>query len=168
MLNTTLNQKFAVVNEVHFQDETTFEVKKSDLKSVLSYLKQQEGFDTLMDLTGVDYTQPSKQTKVLYWLHNSTTYDRMRITVFVQREEILPTVTDLWEGANWYERELFDLFGVRFDGHPDLTRILMPDDWEGHPLLKDYPLTEEPVEFKHNREPKTPSEIIPHVEATKV
>jgi len=69
----------------------------------------------------------------------------------------------LWEGADWYERELYDLFGLYFDGHPDLKRILMPDDWKGHPLRRDYALTEEPVEFKHGVKPKVPSEVIPYV-----
>ena len=161
---TDLLAKFIV--KAH--DEITAEVSKENLLQVLAFLKNEHGFDTLMDLTGVDYIKPTIQTKVLYWMHNSTTYDRIRIIVFVKRDESLPTVTNLWEGANWYERELFDMFGVRFDGHPDLKRILMPDDWIGHPLQKDYPLTEEPVEFKHNREPKVPSEIIPHVETTKV
>ena len=85
------------------------------------------------------------------------------MTVSLARGEEIQTVTDLWAGADWYERELYDLFGIHFHGHPDLTRILMPDDWHGHPLRKDYALTEEPVEFKHGVKPKLPSQIIPNV-----
>lgn len=80
--------------------------------------------------------------------------------VKIGHQETLPSVCDLWEGANWYERELFDMFGIKFEGHPDLKRILMPDDWQGHPMLKEYPLTEEPVQFLYGRKPKVPSEII--------
>lgn len=142
--------------------EATLVIGKSDFKRALLFLKRQ-GFKVLMDLTGVDYLQPEKRTKVVYWLHNPDNLERLRVAVFAERDATLPTVTDLWEGANWFERELFDLFGVRFDDHPDLKRILMPDDWVGHPLRRDYALTEEAVEFKHGVKPKVPSEIIPNV-----
>lgn len=155
----------AILEENEFFGETTLLVDKDRVKDVLKYLKglPEPGFEVLMDLTGVDYLMPDKKTKVVYWLHNPKNYRRLRVTVFVPREGALPTVTDLWEGADWYERELFDLFGIRFEGRRDLKRILMPDSWIGHPLFKDYPLTEEPVQFKHGVMPKIPSKIIPHV-----
>jgi NADH-quinone oxidoreductase subunit C len=108
----------------------------------------------------VDYLEPEQYSKIVYWLHNPVTMERIRVVLCVKREETLPSVVSLWEGADWYERELFDMFGVQFDGHPDLKRILMPDDWVGHPMRRDYPLTEEPVEFVHGAKPKIPSEII--------
>ena len=143
--------------------ETSEEITKDNLLDTLASYKT-AGYTVLMDLTGVDYLYPTPRTKVLYFLHNPATYARTLITVFLARDEALPSCTDLWEGANWYERELYDLFGVPIEGHPHLTRILMPDDWIGHPLRRDYPLTEEPVEFKHDRKPKIPSEIITYVE----
>lgn len=155
-----------IVSELQFMGETTLEVQKQHLKETLSFLKNapDPGFEVLMDLTGVDYLEPAKRTKVVYWLHNPTNYERVRIVLYAGRGEAIPSVTDLWEGADWYERELYDLFGVRFEGHPDLKRILMPDDWRGHPLRRDYALTEESVEFKHGVKPKVPSKIIPYVQ----
>lgn len=156
----------SIVTEHRFMDEITLEVTKEQLIPVLTKLKSAPfGFDVLMDLTGVDYVEPKVQTKVLYWLHNPTSLDRIRVVVFAGRDETIPSVTSLWEGANWYEREVYDLYGVHFSGHPDLKRILLPDDWKGHPLRRDHPLVEEPVAFKHGVEPKVPSEIIPHVKA---
>lgn len=152
----------AILQETDFLNQSTLEVDAGRLKEILSFLKQapEPGYEVLMDLTGVDYLHPHPRTQVIYWLHNPTNLERLRLTVFVSRDASLPTVTDLWEGADWYECELFDFFGVRFDGHPHLTRLLMPDDWVGHPLRRDYPLTEEPVQFKHQVKPKVPSEII--------
>lgn len=151
-----------VLGETSFLGQLTIEIAKENLISVLSSLKNELHFSyrTLMDLTAVDYINPEIKTKIVYWLHNPDTYKRLRLIITVKREESVPTVTKLWEGASWYERELFDLFGIHFEGHPDLKRILMPDDWKGHPLRRDYPLTEEPVEFKHGVKPKVPSEII--------
>lgn len=145
-----------------FQGQTTLEIAKANLKLLLAYLKK-AGFEVLMDLTGVDHLEPEAHTDVVYFLHNPENNARLRVSVSAMRDETLPTVTDLWAGADWYEREVYDLYGVNFEGHPNLKRILMPDDWKGHPLRKDYALTEEPVAFKHGVRPKPPSETIPHV-----
>jgi NADH-quinone oxidoreductase subunit C len=152
----------AVINESDFLGEVTLEIRKENLLDVLAFFKQtpNPGYEVLIDLTAVDYLEPVKRTKVVYWLHNPTNFERVRVFVVVERGEPIPSVTSLWEGADWYERELFDMFGVNVVGHPDLKRILMPDDWKGHPLCRDYPLTEVPVEFKHGVKPKIPSEII--------
>lgn len=167
----SLKQKIghAIIEEIEFLGEVTLIIHKENLKEVLHHLKNdpQCNYEVLMDLTGVDYLVPEKRTKVVYWLHNPSSFERLRVAVYVQRDEFLPSITDLWEGAEWYERELYDLFGVKFEGHPDLKRILMPDDWKGHPLQRDYPLTEESVEFKHGVKPKVPSEIIPFVKQFK-
>lgn len=144
------------------QGETSLTTDKASLLSLAQQLFA-EGFRVLMDLTGVDYLSPEKRTKVVYWLHNPDTLQRTRIAIFAGRGETIPSVTSIWAGASWYEREVYDLFGVLFEGHPDLKRILMPDGWIGHPLLKDYALTEEPVAFKHGVKPEVPSVIIPHV-----
>lgn len=163
---TKLREMFAgaVIHEETFRGQTTLELRKDSLKDVLRYLKDKEGpgYQVLMDLTGVDYLHPEKHTKVLYHLHNPKTLQRLRLFIRAIRDDAIPSVTDIWEGADWYERELYDMFGVNFIGHPDMKRILMPDDWRGHPLRKDYSLTEESVEFKHGVKPKVPSEIIPY------
>lgn len=153
-----------IVNKRTFHDQTTLEIAKGNLKLVIAFFKS-EGYDVLMDLSAVDYLEPEKHTLVVYFLHNSSTYERVRISLSAARDETIPSVTDIWLGAQWYEREVYDLFGVNFEGHPTMKRILMPDDWQGHPLRKDFSLMEVPVQFKHGVSPKVPSEIIPHVKS---
>jgi NADH-quinone oxidoreductase subunit C len=153
--------KEAIISQKDFLGQKSIEILRWHLLEFLTLLKSD--FAVLMDLTGVDYLEPEPHTKVHYLLHNPKTYERLRIIVTCKRGESLASVTTLWEGADWYERELFDMFGVNFEGHPDLKRILMPDDWIGHPMRRDFALMEEPVEFKHGVLPKIPSEIIPNV-----
>lgn len=154
----------AIMGETDMCGEKTIEVSLDKLVDILAFLKNE--YRVLSDLTAVDYLKPIKRSKIVYLLQDPDTYARLRIVTYVERDQKLPTVTTLWEGANWFERELFDMFGIQVEGHPDLKRILMPDDWVGHPLRRDYALTEEPVEFKHGVKPKVPSEIIPYVKAT--
>lgn len=158
----------AIVEENEFLGETTLTIAKEHLRATLQLLKQApSGYVVLIDLTAVDYLEPIKYAKIVYWLHNPETYARLRIVVDLPRQEKLPSIVDLWRGADWYERELFDLFGVEFEGRLKTERILMPDDWRGHPLRRDYALTEESVQFKHGVKPKVPSEIIPYVKYNK-
>lgn len=153
--------KEAVISEKEFLGLKSIEILRWHLLDFLTAMKRE--FSVLMDLTAVDYLTPEPHTKVHYLLHNPKNYERIRIVVTCKRGEALASVTSLWEGADWYERELFDMFGIHFEDHPDLKRILMPDDWIGHPMRRDFALMEEPVEFKHGVLPKIPSEIIPNV-----
>ena len=107
------------------------------------------GFEVLVDLTAVDYLPRQPRFEVVVSLLSLTKRSRLRLTVGVPEDDLhLPSLTDLYPSANFLEREVYDLFGISFDDHPDLTRILMPDDWEGHPLRKDYPVGAVPVQFK--------------------
>lgn len=111
---------------------------------VLQMLKDQFGFDLLVDLTCVDYLDypgAADRFGLVYLLANTETTERLAVRTFVNDPEpAVPSVTPLWEAANWLEREAWDMFGIRFDGHPDLRRILLPPAFESHPLRKDYPL----------------------------
>ncbi len=107
------------------------------------------GFDTFIDLTAIDHFSEAPRFEVV--LNLLSTRDRQRIIVSTRvpyDDPSVPTITGVFAGANFYEREVYDLIGVDFVGHPDLTRILMPDDWQGHPLRKDYGVGTVPVEFK--------------------
>jgi NADH-quinone oxidoreductase subunit C len=127
-----------------FRDNKRATVPAEKVHEALTYLKGQCGFDMLCDLAGIDYLgypDATDRYAVLYSLTNTTSGERVFVKTFVNDPDPeLPTVTDLWKGADWMEREVFDLFGVMFTGHPDLRRILMPDAFVGYPLRKDYPL----------------------------
>ncbi|VTR97202.1 NADH-quinone oxidoreductase subunit C [Tuwongella immobilis] len=111
---------------------------------VMKLLKLECGFDMLADVTCVDYLQyPDARDRygVIYPLTNTSTGERVVVKTFVNDPDpAVPSVYDLWKGADWLEREVYDMYGIRFDGHPDLRRILMPDEFASYPLRKDYPL----------------------------
>ena len=109
------------------------------------------GFDVFSDLCGVDYLRRDPRFEVVLNLLSHTHVRRLRIRVGVDASNTaLPSISGVFPGANFYEREAFDLFGILFEGHPDLTRIVLPDEWEGHPLRKDYSVGSVPVRFKES------------------
>lgn len=123
-----------------------FAVEPYSIEEVCRFLKTHEDlhFDYLESLCGTDYPD-DEQIRVVYHLYSYALKHHIVLKCFLDREDpALPTVCDVWRTANWQEREAFDLLGVLFDGHPDLRRLLMPDDWEGHPMRKDY---EEPDDY---------------------
>jgi NADH-quinone oxidoreductase subunit C len=121
----------------------TIETSRENIIDVLSYLKNDPAlqFIYLTDLTAVHYPGEEKQIAVVYHVHSLTNNVRIRIKVFIADNDLhIPTATSVWNGANWMERETYDFFGVIFDGHPDLRRILNVDDMTVFPMRKEYPL----------------------------
>jgi len=132
-----------------WRHETTILLAPQDLVRVCRFLRDASdlAFDFLSSVVGVDrlhLPDNSPRFEVVYNLYSIQFKRRLRLKVRVNDGEAVPSVTGVWESANWHEREVADLFGVPFEGHPDLRRILMPDDWEGHPLRKDYPVEASP------------------------
>jgi NADH-quinone oxidoreductase subunit C len=123
-------------------NELTLEIAPARINSVCGYLKYDQHFARLSSVTAVDRYPAEPRFEVVYHLQSVERNQRVRLKCRLSGENPqIESVTSVWRGANWYEREVFDLFGIRFRGHPDLRRIMMPDDWEGHPLRKDYPVT---------------------------
>jgi NADH-quinone oxidoreductase subunit C len=127
-----------------FRGDTRVVVPKESIYPVLAMLKEALGFDLLVDVTCVDYLDyrgAKDRFGLVYLLANAQTNERLTVRTFVNDPQpTLPSVVPLWEGANWLEREVWDLFGIRFSGHPDLRRIVLPEQFSAHPLRKDYPL----------------------------
>jgi NADH-quinone oxidoreductase subunit C len=158
-----LNGQFpgVVVEVSEWRGETTVTIARANLLSVCQFLHDDPGlaYVFLVDLTSVDYLEyPHKQARfgVLYLLHSYKTNERIRLRVWLAEDDaVVPSVTGIWRGANWPEREVYDLMGITFSGHPDLRRILLAADFEGNPLRKDFPVfgTQDPVvRIKGSRE----------------
>jgi NADH-quinone oxidoreductase subunit C len=139
-----LKEKFAssIIEVVKFRGEVTVTIKKEDLLAVLAFLKQSLQYNLLTDLTAIDYLgKKEERFMMVYLLCSIPNKDRLRVKAAVSEGECrIESASKVWATADWLEREVYDLFGITFDNHPDLRRILMTDDWEGHPLRKDYPL----------------------------
>jgi NADH-quinone oxidoreductase subunit C len=111
------------------------QVAPADLLAVASYLRDRLGFDLLVSVTGVDW---KTHRQAVYHLYATETHQWLMLKANADEADHLPSVMPVWPAADWHERETYDLLGIHFDGHPNLTRILMPNDWLGHPLRKDY------------------------------
>lgn len=154
----------AVLLETHsFRGETTLIVAREHIVAAARYLRDTPGlvYNFLSDISAVDYYPDDDRPArfgVSYHLYSMLYNRRLRLKVFVpEAAPQVDTVTGIWPGANWPEREIFDMMGITFTGHPDLRRLLMPADWNGHPHRRDYPLGYEQVQFSFNVE-----EIIKH------
>ena len=143
----------SVLESAEFRGELNLVVRREDIVPVCRFLRDDPElpFNFLSDLTAVDRLGREARFDVIYNLYSIDKNHRLRLKVRAGEGEAVPSVTSVWNNANWFEREVFDLFGIKFDRHPDLRRILMPDDWVGHPLRKDFPLTKEEVMFTHNK-----------------
>jgi NADH-quinone oxidoreductase subunit C len=132
----------AVTGGAYRLDELSLEIAPAKVASVCGFLKFDRGFDRLSTVTAVDRYPAEPRFEVVYHLHSTGARERVRLKCRLPGEDpVIESVTPVWRSANWYEREVFDLFGIRFHNHPDLRRILLPEDWEGHPLRKDAPVT---------------------------
>lgn len=142
-----------------FRGETTLVVEPLRIADVLKYLRDTSGlvYNFLSDISPVDYYPETRydgqRFGVSYHLYSLLYNLRLRVKVYLFEDEVsVPTVTGVFPGANWLEREAYDMMGITFEGHPDLRRILMPDDWDGHPHRRDYPLGYETIMFSFNVE----------------
>ena len=137
----TLLADIAVTGKHEF-DELTIEVAAGSITEALRRLKNDLKFERLTSVTGVDRFPKEPRFEVVYHLQSIERKQRIRIKARISgANPQIETVCGVYRGADWYERETFDLFGIRFLNHPNMTRIVMPEDWEGHPLRKDYPVT---------------------------
>jgi NADH-quinone oxidoreductase subunit C len=143
----------AVAGTVYYREQATLDVAPASVKDVLVYLKEHaaEPFDQLMSLHGVDYLPDEPRLSVHYELLSMERVERLRVRTRMGIDNpVLPTVTDIYPTADFQEREVYDFFGVTFDGHPDLRRILLPEDYVGFPQRRDFPIGGEPVIFTYN------------------
>jgi NADH-quinone oxidoreductase subunit C len=143
----------AVVETVYHREQATLDVAPASVHDAVAYLKDDadEPFELLMSVHGCDYFPDEPRLGVHYQLLSMDRLDRVNVRTRLGVDDpVVPTVVDLFPGADFQEREVFDMFGVRFDGHPDLRRILMPEDYEGYPQRRDFPMGGEEVLFTFN------------------
>ncbi len=135
--------KDAILTVGEFRGECTVVVAKSSIVAVCTFLRDDAElqFDSLRDVCGADYYRPDDRFEVVYNVYSHKNNYRLRLKVRVDEKDLhVPSVSSVWKAANWAERETFDMFGIVFDGHPDLRRMYLPEEFEYYPLRKDFPL----------------------------
>jgi len=122
-------------------------VAADKLREISRYCRDDEKFDMLDDLTAVDWPKREKRFDVVLILYSFPKNERLRLKGHLGENEPVPSLCEIWPVANWLERECYDMFGIVFDGHPDLKRILLPDEWQGYPLRKDYDILKQDTDW---------------------
>lgn len=142
-----LEQQFPVLAKKEFRGETTMTIDRAIIADVCAFAKNELGFDSLANLCSVDNFGNEPRFEVVYELYSFAENHYLRLKIAVSEDELeVPTVSGVWSAANWHEREIYDMMGLRFTGHPDLRRILMWDGYPFYPLRKDFPLAGRPSE----------------------
>jgi NADH-quinone oxidoreductase subunit C len=137
-----LTEKFggAITGSTEFRGEHSLTVALESLKPLLRYCADELRFDYLIDISSVDHFESEPRFEMVYELYGLGHHQHLRVKSMLSEEQEAPTVTDIWPTANWHEREVYDMMGIRFDGHPDLRRILMWEGYPFYPLRKEFPL----------------------------
>jgi NADH-quinone oxidoreductase subunit C len=141
------NQYGSGLEALIYLGQNYFIVDRSLIPDILRLLRDEEQFDYCVDITAVHYPKRERQFDVLWNLYSYARNQRVRVKTQIADGDSIPSSVSIWPTANWLEREVFDMFGIRFDGHPDLKRILLPDGWKGHPLRKDYGILQQDKEW---------------------
>ena len=141
LINSELSIK--VLNSVILNEELLIEIKDNDIVDVIQFLKSNENckFKQLIDISGVDYPENEKRFELIYLLLSHENNTRIKLLTRFELDQTINSITKIFPSANWMEREVFDMYGVKFKNHPDLRRILTDYGFKGHPLRKDFPLT---------------------------
>ena len=160
-LLTALTKQFGeeLLSGQSFLKQKIYTVDQIQLLEIMVFLRFDQNFDYLVDLTALDYLGDESRWCLVYHLYSHQGVQLIRVKSRLEEGAIAPSVSSVWKSANWMEREVFDMFGIRFEGHPDLKRILLPHDWHGHPLRKDYDIKLQDQSWikKHLRLRKVPN-----------
>lgn len=145
---TTLKAQFGSgVEALTYLGQKYLQVDRSLIPNILRILRDEEQFDYCVDVTAVHYPQRERQFDLVWILYSFSRNERVRVKSQFADGETVPSATSMWPTTNWLEREAYDMFGIRFEGHPELKRILLPDGWKGHPLRKDYGIIQQDSEW---------------------
>jgi NADH-quinone oxidoreductase subunit C len=148
-LTRRLSARFgaAILDATLDRGQSSVLIDPRSVREIALACRDDEKFEMLVDLTAVDWPKREKRFDVVWNLYSFAKNERLRLKAHVGANDSVPSVTQIWAGANWLERECFDLFGIAFEGHPDLRRILLPEEWQGHPLRKDYDILKQDTEW---------------------